>query len=100
MQLTATQKQVVKDWIFNVPKYRETFNEMYDHILNALKDIDAPFSLTIVDDIVWKDFGGYQMVADNENVFRNVIGRSYLKFFQMEMLNTFKWPGIFSNLSL
>lgn len=100
MELTTTQKKEVKDWIFCVPKYRETFNELYDHILNALKDIDAPFSTDLVDEIVLNEFGGYQMVAENEKVYRNVIGRKYMKFFNVEMLNTFKWPGLISTLSL
>ncbi len=100
MEITPKQKQEVKDWIFIVPKYRETFNELYDHILNALKDIEAPFNTNLVDEIVLKDFGGYQMVAENEKIYRNVIGKRYMKFFNLEMLNTFKWPGIFSNLSV
>ncbi len=100
MELTPTQKQDIKDYIFIVPKYRETINELYDHILNALKDIDAPFSLTIVDDIVWKDFGGYQAVFDNEKLYRNVIGKRYIKYFNLEILNTFKWPGIIYSIVL
>ena len=98
MKLTEEQKKEVKDWIKDVPKYRETFNELYDHILNSLEVIDHPFNTDLVDEIVLKDFGGYQTVFDNEKNYRNKIGRKYLKFFYIEMLNTFRWPEVINNL--
>lgn len=70
---------------------------MYDHILNALKDIEAPFNTNLVDEIVLKDFGGYQMVFVDEKLYQKDISNQYNKFFRKEFSNSLKWPHIIWN---
>nr|WP_199156987.1 hypothetical protein [Pedobacter sp. ASV2] len=52
MVLTAQQTQELKDYIFSASKYRETYNEICDHILNALADQNEPYSIELVSRIV------------------------------------------------
>ena len=98
MKLTEIEKEEAKNWIISVPKYRETYNELYDHILNSLKDMDGTFSTDIVDEIVLKDFGGYQAVVTEEKLYQISSGKQYNKIFRNEFINTFKWPRNIGNV--
>lgn len=98
MKLTEEQTEEIKAYIIGVPRYRETYNELYDHILNSLQDIEGTFSTNLIDEIVLKDFGGYQVVYDNEKLYRSEIGLKYMKFFYLEIINTFKWQQLANNL--
>jgi len=64
MKLTEQQDIYLKEYLRKALKYRETYNEVYDHMLTALtnKTGDAPFE-QIVDEIIRYDFGGRDSLA-------------------------------------
>lgn len=98
MVLTEEQKAEIRDYIVTVPKYRETYNELYDHILNSLEDREVVFSIDEVINIVNRDFGGFSEIVSQEKSYQKELSKQYNKVFRMEMVNTFKWPRILSNL--
>lgn len=100
MELTEEQKAEIKNYIIDVPKYRETYNELYDHILNSLKDNDGSYSIDAVNVIINNDFGGFSEIVEQEKIYQKEIGKKYNLYFRSEMLHTFQWPGIVNNLSL
>ena len=100
MELTQEQKIEISDYIVTVPKYRETYNELYDHILNALEDSEASFSIEEVLNVVNNDFGGFHEIVYQEKIYEKEVSNKYSKQFRQEMVNTFKWPAIFSNLGV
>lgn len=59
MTPTPEEKQWLRDYLYQALTYRETFDEVYDHILVALEHKEAqPFFETTVYQIIDEDFGG------------------------------------------
>lgn len=99
MKLTEQQKKKTSDYIFEEQKYRETYNELYDHIITALSYCDEVYSLESVAKIVNKDFGGFENIRKTEEEYQKELNKRYIRAFRQEMLNTFKWPGLLNNIS-
>jgi hypothetical protein len=100
MLLTEEQKAEIGAYIVSVPKYRETYNELYDHILNSLLEYEGEFDLSKVDQIVNRDFCGYYEIAHQEKIYQKAISIQYNGFFRTEILNTFKWPEVINNVAM
>ena len=100
MELTEEQKAEIRDYIVDVPRYRETYDELYDHILNALQELPGSYHLNEVIAIINQDFGSFSEIVIQEEIYQKTLTRKYIKMFRTEMWNTFKWPGILGNLSL
>lgn len=98
MKLTEEQKAEVYKYIFPVPRYFETFNEVYDHVINALEDKDEPYSEDLIDYVVNNDFAGYYQILEDEKLYQKRLIKKYTGLFRKEMLNTFKWPNLMINL--
>lgn len=98
MKLTEEQKKEVYDYIFPVPRYRETFNEVYDHVINALEDREDAFSIELVAYIINNDFAGFSNIVEEEKLYQKKLFKKYAGFFRQEMLNTLKWPNVINNL--
>jgi len=99
MKLSAEQKIELRIYIFNQQKYRETFNEVYDHLINALADSAEPFSVEQVAKIINEDFGGFNTIRAKELQYQKQLNEKYITEFRNEMLNTFRWPDLLGNLS-
>ncbi|MBB6502588.1 hypothetical protein [Pedobacter cryoconitis] len=100
MILTAQQNQKIKDYIFDATKYKETYHEVYDHILNALTDLDEVYSIELVTKIVNDDLGGLKEIKKQEELYQKQVNKRYTGLFRLEIVNTFKWPGILNNLTI
>ena len=94
MVLTEEQKKEIREYIVTVPKFRETYNELYDHILNALEDSNTVFSIEEVIAIVDRDFGGFNEIVYQEKIYQKEIGKKYNKHFRSLFIDTLKWPGV------
>lgn len=94
MILTEEQKKEIQGYIITVPKYRETYNELYDHILNSLADQKGPFHINLVLKIVNDDFGGFKQIVDQEELYHKQMGKKFNKQFLMLFMDTLKWQGI------
>jgi hypothetical protein len=59
MKPTTEEKQWLQEYLYQALSYRETYAEVYDHILLALEDRPArEFFASTVNDIIEEDFGG------------------------------------------
>lgn len=94
MKLTDQQKAEVRNYIITVPKYRETYNELYDHILNSLSDNENEYSINEVISIINNDFGGFEKIASQEEIYHNKIGKKFNKQFRLLFFDALKWQGI------
>jgi hypothetical protein len=94
MNLTEEQKKEIQGYIITVPKYRETYNELYDHILTSLADQEGPFHINLVLKIVNDDFGGFKQIVDQEELYHKQIGKKFNKQFLLLFVDTLKWRGI------
>lgn len=100
MQLTEAQKAEIGAYIFTVPKYRETYNELYDHIINSFETNEEVYGINEIQNIINNDFGGFSEIVALEKNYQKQLSKQYNRVFRMEMLNTFKWPSIFNNLCI
>ncbi|GAB3938436.1 fatty acid desaturase family protein [Mucilaginibacter myungsuensis] len=99
MKPTPQQDTTIRQYLRDSLRYRETYEEVYDHVLTALEQ--RPFTGTLeeaVNQILREDFGGYdQMRAMENDAKRQVISdgvSKYLKFFA----SYFRWPRVFYTL--
>jgi hypothetical protein len=99
MVLTSQQHQEIRNYIFDAPKYTETYNEVYDHIVNALEDKEEVYSIELVTGIVNGDFGGFNEIRRQEELYQKQINKKYAKLFLTELADSFKWPGLLSNVA-
>jgi hypothetical protein len=101
MVLTLENKLEIVDYIGGVSLYRETFNEVYDHVLSALAVNDTPkFHIDLVKDIVNLDLGGFKQIELAEKVFEKAFARSCMQNIKQEMINAFKFPGMIVTIFL
>jgi len=98
MELNKAQRDEVRDYIITVPKYRETYHELYDHLLNALAEREETFSIEEVIKIINDDFGGFSEIVQQEKEYQREIVKKYNVVFRQQMLNTFRWPELLNNL--
>lgn len=100
MKLSSVEKKEISDYVFTIGRYVETYNEVYDHVLNALAEMPGTFQINLVQQIVEVDFGGVKVIRKQENSYQKQIKRRYLRLLGVEMLATFKPRAILPNLIL
>ena len=95
MKPTAEQDILLKAYLREVLRYRDTYEEVYDHVLTALAH--NTYSGTMeeaVNQILRVDFGGYDQLRKMESKARaaalNDGIKRYLRFFW----SYFKWPAL------
>ncbi|MGY4384821.1 hypothetical protein ACVWYN_001855 [Pedobacter sp. UYP24] len=100
MVLQEEQRAEIRIHIYSKPTYRETYYEVYDHILNALEEYEGEFNIKLVEEIVNSDFGGFGQILEDEKECQRQVTLKYWRLLLAEMLYTFKFPAIFQNLAV
>jgi hypothetical protein len=86
MKPSQEQLTAIEDILGNASKYRETYEELYDHILSALETVpdDVPF-IGALYNIVENGLGGKSGISLIEEKYRKVavkeIAKKYLTYF-------------------
>ncbi|RZK42050.1 MAG: hypothetical protein EOO90_09050 [Pedobacter sp.] len=94
MELNTEQKREVRDYVSSKTCYRETYNEVYDHVLNSLKDNHTSCDNDTLEQILNDDFGGVKGIALQEKNHQKALGKKYMKHFRERFFETAKWEGI------
>lgn len=101
MVLTLENKLEIVDYIGGVPKYQETFDELYDHIISALAySENSEFNIGLVREIVEADFGGFEQIKTNETAFEKAFVQTCMGDIKRELVAAFRFPGILVNMLL
>lgn len=100
MQLTLQQKKEVQDYISASSKYRETYNEIYDHLLNALEEIEEPYQLKLVGRIVLQDFGSFKEIKKMEKDSLSKTKYRCIRYLVADMISVFKFQNLIYTLLL
>lgn len=101
MLLNEIQKQEIATYVAANTRYRETYNELYDHVLSALaQEEQATFHMDLVVDLINADFGGVKQIRQEEEHTKQALYGSFSKMLRQEMLYTLKFPAVIQNLSL
>jgi hypothetical protein len=80
MTPTPQEKQWLRDYLYQTMQYRETFEEVYDHILLALDHLPRPqFFESAVAKIIADDFGSDNGLYDLEQNCKRAANRDIAK---------------------
>ena len=95
MKPTAEQDILLKKYLREVLRYRETYEEVYDHVLTALeRDVYTGTLEEAVNQILREDFGGYDQLQQMESkAKKSAIAESnttYIRFY----FSYFNWPKL------
>jgi hypothetical protein len=95
MKPTDQQIQWLKEYLRAVLTYRETYEEVFDHILTALTGsaIDDSFDHT-VNGIINNDFGGYNNLPKLEKASKKAATRNSIKLVLGNLAEYFKFPSV------
>ena len=93
MKLTAEQLQVLQITLSGCVKYKETYEEVYDHVLTALENGDNSKPLDeAINTILLNDFGGFAGLRLIERKHRWAVARQVLAKQGNYLIDHFKFP--------
>jgi len=95
MKLTDQQQQWLKEYLNGVLIYRETFEEVYDHVITGLTTNTNIVSFEhSVNDIINNDFGGYEQLPKLEKASKKAATKNSIKVFLTHFAGYFKFPSL------
>lgn len=100
MNLTEAQLADIRVCLFKNVAYRETYAEIYDHVLNALESEEDVFDISLVHHIIRNDFGSFDQIKQNEAIYLKQMRRHYFSLLGREMLAAFRLPELRNSLLL
>lgn len=85
MKPTTEQKQWLKDYLYQTMEYRETYEEVYDHMLLAIENApEQRFFESVVANIITADFGSNNGLYDLEQkCLRTAVISANTQYFQI-----------------
>ncbi|WP_345953185.1 hypothetical protein [Mucilaginibacter sp. PAMB04168] len=95
MKMTVAQQENIREVLWNRLKYRETFDELYDHILTAIEEDedDTPPHL-IADTIIKQEFGGWDNIKELEKGREKNVQSQFRNALWVEVKSYFRVPFI------
>src|ERR1700759_442967 len=101
MKPTLKQQLWLKDYLYQVMDYRETYEEVYDHILAALenKPEEKQFETTVAE-VIDEEFGGNNGLMEMEESCRNSVVKDTYNQYWNYWRKFLKFPGIIFVISL
>jgi hypothetical protein len=95
MKPTDQQQQWLKEYLNGVLIYRETFEEVYDHVITGLTTKTDIVSFEhSVNDIINNDFGGYEQLPKLEKAAKKAATKNSIKVFLTHFAGYFKFPSL------
>lgn len=95
MKLTEQEDQLLKQYLSEILKYRETYDELYDHIVTALSHKTTIISFEqSVYDIITDDFGGYDNLMKLEKASKKAAIKDTTRLFLISFIGYFKFPKL------
>lgn len=95
MKLTADQDNNLRKYLRDTMRYRETYEEVYDHIITALENRAYTGTLEeAVNQILREDFGGYDNLRKMEDDAKNAAVKSGISNYLSFYIEYFKWPRL------
>lgn len=100
MKLTEEQLGDIRIYLFKSAKYRETYAEVYDHVLNALETEDSVFDIGRVQHIIETDFGAFEQIRQHEEMYLKQMRGLYFRLMGREIGAAFRFPELWNSLLL
>nr|WP_067058207.1 hypothetical protein [Mucilaginibacter sp. L294] len=99
MKPTEQQLKVVQDYLHKTLTYRETYEEIYDHILSAVEH--QPNNILFEDainNIIRNDFGSHENLLKIEKANKNALVKETINTYLQYFWYYFKLPGLLYTL--
>ncbi|RYU90202.1 hypothetical protein EWM62_11730 [Mucilaginibacter terrigena] len=99
MKPTEKQLKVLQDYLHNTLTYRESYEEIYDHILSAIEH--QPDSIKFEDTIntiIINDFGSHKNLLKIEKAGKDALVKECTSKFLDYFISFFKFPALFYTL--
>lgn len=101
MKPTLQQTEILKTYLSDILKYRETIDEVYDHVLSAVEEKSENVRFQdAVNDILNEDFdGGKGLVKMEKQRLRDATWEGFVQVARYIKAD-FKFPGVFYTITL
>jgi hypothetical protein len=101
MKPDEQQKQWLQDYLRAVLTYRETYTEVYDHILVALENKGSePVFETTINNIIQEDFGGSNGLMNLEEQCKQAVIKNVRKQYWNYFFDCFKFPFVIFSIMI
>jgi hypothetical protein len=100
MKPTEKQLKVLQNYLHNTLTYRESYEEIYDHILSAIEH--QPDNITFEDtinNIIINDFGNHKNLLKIEKAGKDALVKESIRKFLGFFISCFKFPALFYTLT-
>jgi hypothetical protein len=95
MKITTQQKESIREVLWHNLKYRETFEEFYDHILTGIEIYESSEKPhEVAHRIIHQEFGGWQNIKELEAEREKAIQRQFRQKLWAEVKSYFRFPFI------
>ena len=95
MKPTEQQLKVLQEYLHKTLNYRETYEEIYDHILSALEFQPGAISFQdAVNAIILNDFGGHENLLKVEKAQKDALVSDMYKKYKSYLISYFKLPNL------
>ncbi|MBK0378144.1 hypothetical protein [Mucilaginibacter segetis] len=95
MKPDKKQLKFLQDYLQRKLTYRETFEEIYDHILSAIEQLPQQIQFEVaVNKILQTDFGGYDNLGKVEMASKKALVKESFKKFTVLFTAYFKFPYV------
>src|SRR4051812_40527688 len=94
MKLNEEQLANLQQELNHAVKYKETYDELYDHILTEIGTYDAqqPYTPAMVKQIIDNNFGGYEALKQTEKDRVKLVTAAMRKKHWQHMMEFFNFP--------
>jgi hypothetical protein len=96
MKPTEQQLKVLQDYLHKTLTYRESYEEIYDHILSALQHQPEGVNFQdTINAIIINDFGGHKNLLKVEKAQKDALVSDMYKKYRNYFISYFKTPNLF-----
>lgn len=100
MKLSKEQSEEVSRYILRLTRYKETYDEMQDHVLSMLEEKEESFDFRLLPELVNDTFGGHEQIRMNEGICLEQLNLSAGRTLMEEISCKLKTFKSFDNISL
>ena len=100
MKLSKEELAEVSRHILSLTRFKETYDEMYDHVLSILEEKEEAFDPCLISVIVNDNFGGQEQILKNEAISLEELKHSSGRSLMEEILSKLRSFKSLDNISL
>lgn len=100
MKLTEQQLSAIQQKLTCTVKYKETYDELYDHVISTIENLDGEYTDTTIDEVIEHDFGSYDNLNNIERSSTKLAGKAMQKKHWQNITYFLNWPAVLFTIAL